>query len=104
MAWSSFPVTAAMGDFDEASARLIEQGKRFGATFDRAGFVAMGSMGNEISGQGQPEIIPPSAARLLIGRTGDGVAVWAQGIERAWETQAWHLQLMGRRLGPSHTE
>ena len=46
IAGSAFPVTAAVGDFHEFAARLVEQGKGLGTAFDGAGFRPVGSQGH----------------------------------------------------------
>src|SRR5258707_14232539 len=58
IAGSSFPVAAAVGDFDEASARLVEQRIGFGPVFDRAGFAAIGSEGNQVAGEVEQQVFP----------------------------------------------
>jgi hypothetical protein len=46
IAGSAFPVAAAVGDFHELVARLIEQRIGFGAVFDGARFTTIGSERN----------------------------------------------------------
>jgi len=46
IAGSAFPVTAAVGDFHELTARLIEQGIGLGAAFESARFRAVGAEGH----------------------------------------------------------
>ena len=46
IAGSAFPVTAAVGDFDEPPPWLVEQGIGFGSVFDRSGLATIGSKGN----------------------------------------------------------
>ena len=51
IAWSAFPIAAAMGDFDELSPGLIEQGILLGSTFERARLAPVGAGGHRIPGQ-----------------------------------------------------
>jgi len=55
---TSFPVTAAMGDFHEAIARLVEQRVGFGPVFDRSRLVAVGSAANQVPGQVAQQVFP----------------------------------------------
>jgi len=58
IAASAFPVTAAVGDFDEFTARLIEEGIGLGTTFDGGRFSSVGSAGHELARQDPQQVFP----------------------------------------------
>jgi hypothetical protein len=86
IAGSTFPVAAAVGDFDEATARLVEQRISFGSAFDGARFAPVGSEGHQVPGQIEQQIFPQGSSQFSIGRLSHGGAVLSEGIQTSLET------------------
>src|SRR5208282_1694923 len=84
-AGAAFPVAAAVGDFYEAAARLIEQWVRFRPALDRPRFLAVGATADEIAREVEQQVLPGLAARPLVGSFGDGLAVLTEGINATLE-------------------
>jgi len=82
MAWPAFPVAAAVGDFDEATARLVEQWIGFGPAFDGARFAAIGPEGHQVPGQVEQQIFPQGSPQSSIGRLSQRRTVPSRRVHR----------------------
>ena len=83
-----------MGDFNEAPTRLIEQWVGFGPALDGPRFLAVGAVADQIAREVEQEVLPELAAHLWVARLGDGVAVLAEGIDAAFEADAFQVHLV----------
>ena len=75
IARSSLPISAAVGDFNELSARLIKQWVCFWPSFYRPGFAAIRPVGHQISGEVEQQIQPKASAQFSVAGLRDGGAV-----------------------------
>src|SRR5208283_6052784 len=93
---AAFPVAAAVGDLYEAAARLIEQWVRFGSALDRARFLAVGAIADEVAREVEQQVLPELAAHPLVASFGHGLAVLAKGIDAAFEADPFQIHLVTR--------
>src|ERR1019366_10502240 len=75
IAGTAFPVAAAVGNFYEAAARLIDQWVGFWPALDGPRFLAVGAIADQVAREVEQQVLPELAAHLLVASYGNSLAV-----------------------------